>query len=161
MQHFKTLFSAAVFAGALSATALTQAAGADDHKHNHENGGHLHDSGMMNDHAGMGDMFMVSKEVDGYKVSFHVMKAQPGKEMGGSYDFMIKVEKDGKVLGDVVMNTKVVYPDGTSETKSVMKMGEWYMAGYDLKETGQHQMMVLFKTADGNKHKAGVFYGKE
>jgi hypothetical protein len=159
MQHFKKLFFIAVIAGAFFATTFAQAAGADDHKHNHDS--HQHDSDMKHDHAAMGDMFMVNQEIDGYVVTFHVMKAEAGKEMGGSHDVMIKVEKGGKVLGDVVMNTKVVYPDGTSETKSVMKMGEWYMAGYDLKETGQHQMMVLFKTADGNKHKAGVFYGKE
>jgi len=162
MQHLKKIFSMAVFVGALGATAIAQAAGGDDHKHNHDAGDHPHDAGAQHDqHADMDGMFMVTKEVDGYAVSFHVMKAKPGKEMGGSHDFMIKIVKDGKALGDVVMNTKVVYPDGASETKSVMKMGEWYMAGYDLKEAGQHQLMILFKTADGNKHKAGLYYGNE
>lgn len=44
------------------------------------------------------------------------------------------------------MNTKVSYPNGTSETKKTMKMGEWMMAGYDLAHTEKYQMMILFKT---------------
>ena len=40
----------------------------------------------------------------------------------------------------------------------MMKMGDWYMAGYDLGHNGQHQLMALFKTADGVKHFGGVYY---
>ena len=109
----------------------------------------------------MGDMkkmFLQKKEINGYTVSFHVMEAQPGMNMGGTHDFMIKVEKDGKILDNLVMNTKVIYPDGKSETKQPMKMGEWLMAGYDLGTAGSHQLMILFKTADGKKHNGGVLY---
>ncbi|NOY71474.1 MAG: hypothetical protein GXP14_03725 [Gammaproteobacteria bacterium] len=107
-------------------------------------------------------MFLKKKEIDGYQVSFHVMKAKPGKEMGGTHDFMIKVEKNGKVLTNLVMNTKVKHPNGSSETKKTMQMGmqmgDWLMAGYDLGHKGKHQLMVLFKTTDGKKHKGGVYY---
>ena len=37
-------------------------------------------------------------------------------------------------------------------------MGDWYMTGYDLGEKGKHQLIVLFKTSDGKKHKGGVYY---
>jgi len=138
----------------------------DGHSHGHDNSdGHHADSGMsgMSDMSGqmseqMGGMFLVKKEIDGYEVSFHVTKAQPGKEMGGTHDLMIEVEKDGKAVTDVVMNTKVVHPNGQSETKQAMKMGDWMMAGYDLGHEGKHQMMILFKTPDGKKHKGGVYY---
>lgn len=103
-------------------------------------------------------MFLKKKEIDGYTVTFHVMKAEPGQEMGGSHNFMIKVEKDGKALSNITMNTKVKHPSGKSETKKTMKMGDWLMAGYDLGHEGKHQLMILFKTADGNKHKGGVYY---
>lgn len=129
--------------------------GHGDHKDHGDHAGH----GEHKDHgSAMGKMFLVEKEIDGYKVSFHVMKAKPGKEMGGSHDFMIKVEKEGKALTNVTMNTKVVHPSGKSETKKAMKMGGWMMAGYDLGHGGQHQLMVLFKTADGEKHQGGVYY---
>ena len=40
----------------------------------------------------------------------------------------------------------------------MMKMGDWYMAGYNLGHAGNHQVMVLFKTSDGKKHFGGVLY---
>lgn len=130
----------------------------DGHQHSHDAGmnhkGHSDMGGM----SGMDGMFLVKKNIDGYDVSFHVMKAKPGKEMGGTHDFMIKVEKDGKALTNIPMNTKVVHPNGKSETKETMVMGDWLMAGYDLGHEGKHQMMILFKTADGQKHKGGVYY---
>lgn len=138
----------------------------EDHHHEGEMPMQQHEHGMnmkdMAEGAGkmgeMGSAFLVKKQIDGYDVSFHVMRAQPGKEMGGSHDFMIKVEKDGKVVNDVKMNTKVIYPDGDAESKPAMKMGDWMMAGYDLHDNGRHQMMILFKTMDGKKHRGGIYY---
>ncbi len=127
--------------------------------------GHHHDGEMKHeDHAMTGamqeHMFLKKKQIDGYTVSFHVMKPADGPSMGGSHHFMIKVEKDGKPIEGIVMNTKVVFPDGKSASKRAMKMGDWYMAGYDLLDSGRHQLMILFKTPDGRKHKGGVYYGE-
>ena len=161
---------ALAFTSLLVSMSFTQASG--EHEHGHGDG-HAdvredkHDSNMGMNHDGhqaggmshkKDGMFLVKKEIDGYNVSFHVMKAKPGKEMGGSHDFMIKVEKGGMTLSSIAMNTKVIHPNGTSESKGVMKMGDWFMAGYDLGHKGKHQMMVLFKTKDGKKHKGGVYY---
>lgn len=145
------------------------------HSDSHEMGGHKeghgHDDGHAEGHGdkhshgkeGHGDhkmsgMFLKKKQIDGYNVSFHVMKPATGPSMGGSHHFMVKVEKDGKTVDGIVMNTKVVYPDGTSESKKTMKMNGWLMAGYNMKDSGRHQLMILFKTPDGKKHKGGVYY---
>jgi len=72
------------------------------------------DMGMSSDSKAM---FLEKRSADAYEVSFHVMPAKPGKQVGGSHDFMIKVEKGGEVLSDILMNTKVVHPNGQSETK--------------------------------------------
>ncbi len=125
--------------------------------------GHGHD-----DHAGHdgnmsmgkmgGDMFLKKSTIDGYQVSFHVMPAQKGMEHGGSHNFMFKIERDGRVVTDAKVNSKVIHPNGASETKMMMRMGDWYMAGYDLGHDGKHQLLVLFKTAEGKKHRGGVYY---
>ena len=104
------------------------------------------------------DMFLEKRTIDGYAVQFHVMEVSPGMEHGGSHNFMVKIEDQGKVLEDVVINSKVIDPDGKSESKYLNKMGEWYMNGYDLGKTGKYQLIILFKTADGKKHKGGVYY---
>jgi len=148
--------------------------GHDMKQHAQHEGGHGdmkgHDMGShdMDAHDNMkhGDMkmgkssamFLEKKEVDGYTVSFHIMPAKDGMGHGGSHNLMVKVEQDGKALSDVVINSKVFHPNNSSESKMLMKMGDWYMAGYDLGHAGKHGIMVLFKTADGKKHKASVYY---
>jgi len=145
---------------------MMQDHGHDMSKMKGEHGHHMQgDMNKMADHAqmqgdmkGMNDMFLVKKEIDGYTVSFHAMKAKAGMEHGGSHNLMIKVEKDGKALTNLTVNSKVSHPNGESESKMLMKMGDWYMAGYNLNHDGKHQLMVLFKTEDGKKHFGGVPY---
>jgi hypothetical protein len=129
--------------------------------HTHEMKG-MHDGGHS-DHKKMdmkqtSKMFLVKKNIDGYDVSFHVMKAQEGNKHGGTHNLMVKVTKDGKVVTDLVLNSKVIHPSGKEETKPLMKMGDWLMAGYDLGHDGKHQVMTLFKTSDGKKHFGGIYY---
>jgi len=106
-------------------------------------------------------MFVKKKVIDGYDVSFHIMKAPKGMEHGGSHHLMIKVEQAGKVVGLKAVNSKVSHPNEKSESKMMMKMGGWYMASYDLEHAGEHKIMVLFKTKDGTKHFGGVKYKGE
>jgi len=125
---------------------------------------HSDDQQEKGDHmAGMNaqqdeGLFLEKKVIDGYTVSFHLMKVDPEKEHGGSYNFMVKIEDQGKALEDVVVNSKVIAPDGKSESKYLNKMGDWYMNGYSLGEKGKYQLIILFKTADGEKHNGGVYY---
>ncbi len=122
-----------------------------------------HDSGAM-DHSTMGQqasqnqMFLEKRNIDGYTVTFHIMPATEGMDHGGSHNLMVKVEQQGKALTSLQANTKVVYPGGKDESKALMKMGSWFMVGYDLESKGDHQVMVLFKTPDGKKHFGGVHY---
>ncbi|MDQ6960378.1 MAG: hypothetical protein Q9M27_05050 [Mariprofundaceae bacterium] len=129
----------------------------------HEMGkGHMNGkmTGQMKDH--MKGMFLVRKDIDGYQVSFHVMKAPEGMQKhGGTHHFMFKAEKNGKPLTNILVNSKVTHPNGASESKMMMKMGGWYMAGYDLEHKGSHQVMVLFKTPDGKKHFGGIDYPEQ
>ncbi|RRJ82649.1 hypothetical protein [Aestuariirhabdus litorea] len=117
-----------------------------------------------NGHAAMGHgssaskMFLEKRDIDGYSVSFHVMAANQGMQYGGSHNLMIKVESQGKSLGNIRANSKVVFPDGKDQSKPLQKVGDWYVTGYDLKPGSKHQLMVLFMTADGKKHFGGVNY---
>lgn len=116
-----------------------------------------HDS--MGSNMSQNKMFLEKKDIDGYTVSFHVM-ADEGMGHGGTHNIMIKVEQQGAIVKNLKINSKVIYPDGSEESKPLMAMGDWQMAGYDLKKSGKHQLMVLFKTADGKKHFGGLYYGQ-
>ena len=148
-------YLAIMFAGALASSGISYAEGGVSHEHSgHGN----HSSSSMNDKNHATKMFLIKKNIDGYDVSFHVMKAKKGMEHGGSHNLMIKVEQSGKIVSNVKINSKVVHPNGNTESKALMKMGDWHMNGYDLGHQGKHQMMILFKTPDGKKHKGGVYY---
>lgn len=146
---------AAVFLGPGSAQAAD-----DQHSHGHEYGSKTpaQQGGHGMSHGEKEGMFLEKRHIDGYDVSFHVMAAGEGMRHGGSHNLMIRIEQGGKVVSDVAINSKVIFPDGTEQGRMLMKMGDWYMAGYDLKPDGQHQLLILFKTADGQKHKGGVYY---
>jgi len=142
-----------IFAGMMFMGGAQSAIAHGDDHHN------MHNPCSMS--MAMGDMkggFLTTKEIDGYAVSFHIMKAQEGMAQGGTHHVMIKVAQDGKAITDLVANSKVVHPNDKSESKMLMKMGDWYMASYDLGHPGKHQVMVLFKTNDGGKHFGGVDY---
>jgi hypothetical protein len=155
MKKRESAFVAALVGVMLSLPPIAHADG--DHSMSMKNMERTPQKGM--DMPGKEGMFLVKRDIDGYQVSFHVMKPEEGMQHGGSHNFMVKIEEDGKVITNVLINSKVVHPDGTSESKMMMKMGDWFMAGYDLgHDNGRHQMMVLFKTADGKKHFGGVYY---
>ncbi|MEH6472774.1 MAG: hypothetical protein V7752_16140 [Halopseudomonas sp.] len=123
--------------------------------------GHAGEShSTMAQNPGGSKMFLEKRDIDGYTVSFHVMEAAEGMRHGGSHNLMVKVEKGANAISEIQANSKVVYPDGKEESKPLMKMGDWYMAGYDLQDGGKNQVMVLFKTPDGKKHFGGVHYTK-
>jgi len=151
---------------ALFAVSLSIAFASGDHSGGHNDG---HNDGHKDDHGDghsdhengkMSGMFLKKKDIDGYLVSFHIMKPKDGKGHGGSHNLMIKVEENGKALSNIAVNSKVVHPNKKSESKMLMKMGDWYMAGYDLGHDGKHKIMILFKTADGKKHSGGVYYAR-
>ena len=141
-------------------------ASAADNQHEHMgDDGHAmsndEDHDMHADKPHMPSMFLQKREIDGYTVSFHVMPKGESMDMGSSHNLMVKIEKDGQMVEGIEINSKVVHPNDKSETKQLMVMGGWFMAGYDLDHEGRHQLMVLFKTADGKKHRAGVYYPKK
>jgi len=116
------------------------------------------DMGSMKGMKNMKGMFIKKKVIDGYEVSFHVMKAPEGMAHGGSHHLMVKVEKSGDIIALQAVNSKITHPNSKSESKMMMKMGDWYMASYDLGHAGDHKIMILFKTKDGKKHFGGVTY---
>ena len=154
----RTLFSAVVIAGMLLIfTPGLQAADHAGHSGSKDQAMDMNMPGMAKE-APPQETFMKQEIIDGYTVTFHVMKSAPGMDHGGSHNLMVKVEKDGSgQILDKIMS-KVIWADGTDQQKQLFKMDDWYMNGFDLGSPGQHQLIILFKTADGTKHNGGVYF---
>ncbi len=150
-----------IFMAFLMLLVQTHSAQANDHPmdmHATHIYGDLHNEMQKSHVDDVSEVFLVKQHIDGYEVRFHVMKPTRDMQHGGDHNFMVRIEKDGKALSDLLVNSKVSHANGKSESKMMMRMGVWYMAGYDLDHGGKHQLMVLFKTADGTKHFGGVTF---
>ncbi len=104
--------------------------------------------------------FIAKKGIrDDYTVIFHVMRSPKGMRYSkDQYHLMVVVEKDDKPVLGLHMTSKVLHPDGTTEEKPMMHMGEWYMALYNLgHDQGRHWITVQFKIS-GKKYSAGIYY---
>jgi len=154
-----------VLVGLLFSTSMAFANGGEEH---HMDGmGHnpcsmKHMGGMKHNPCDMTAMkeggSLQKAVIDGYDVSFHIMKAPEGMAKGGTHHVMIKVEQNNNIIALQAVNSKVTHPNEQSESKMMMKMGDWYMAAYDLGHAGEHKVMVLFKTTDERKHFGGIKY---
>jgi len=107
------------------------------------------------------DFFVAHKGISGgYEMIFHVMPAPEG--LGYSrvnYHLMVSVQKEGKPITNLTLNSTVKHPDDSVEPKApMMRMGDWYMALYNLShEKGQHWLAVSFEQA-GKTYSSGVYY---
>ncbi len=104
--------------------------------------------------------FIAKKGIrDDYTVIFHIMRSPEGMRYSkDQYHLMVVVEKNHKPVTGLQMISKVRHPDGTTEQKPMMRMGEWYMALYNLShEQGRHWITVQFNIS-GKKYSAGIYY---
>ncbi|MDQ6998516.1 MAG: hypothetical protein Q9M17_07365 [Mariprofundus sp.] len=102
--------------------------------------------------------FLIKKNIDGFNISFQVIKVEPAMRQGGTHRLLVKVVRNRVALSGLTINSKVSHPNDQSESKIMLETGGWYVASYNLGHAGDHQLMVLFKTEDGAKHFGGVLY---
>ncbi len=141
--------NAHIFALSIAAILMGQSPALAEHVTNHHKQVMQHEDG-----------FIAKKGIqDNYTVIFHIMRAPKGMRFSKDhYHLMVVVEKDHKPITNLKMTSKVIHPDGTSEQKTMMHMGEWYMAMYNLShEQGRHWITVQFKIS-GKKYSTGIYY---
>ncbi len=105
--------------------------------------------------------FIARKGIEGnYTVTFHVMRAPKGmRHSRDHYHLMVGIDRNGTALTDIDVLSKVRHPDGSVESKAMIRMGDWFLARYNLDhEQGRHWIAVTFTTADGKRHSSGIYY---
>ena len=91
-------------------------------------------------------------------MSFHVVPVADGLRQGSTHSVMVKLERNGQLITDVKINSRVIFPDKTQQQKLLSRTGDWYTANYDMQGPTRHQIMVLFQTADGKIHRSGTYF---
>ncbi len=107
---------------------------------------------------GMQGLLFQQKKVDGYLLTFHIMKADNHEVIACTYRLMFKAEQNGRPVKNLIVNSRVAHPNSQSESKMMMQMGDWYATAYDLTHPGEHELRVLFKAKDGRMHAASITY---
>ncbi len=97
--------------------------------------------------------FLKTVDSQGYSVTFHLTKAEDSVST-----MKVKVEKDGKTIDIDKMKSKAITSDGRALMKKMKRSGEWHTIAYDLPESGQQQLMALFKTPDKKNHFVTIWY---
>jgi len=116
-------------------------------------------------------MSMKAMNIDGYKVSFHVMTmpayhtymenmGHKGQMMGkgATHHIMMDITgQNGKKVESAVVKVKVIDPKKRSQYQALMSMMGNYGANFNMPAKGKYQIMTLFKI-DGRKHKGGYWH---
>ena len=105
--------------------------------------------------------FITRKGIEGnYTVTFHIMRAPAGmRHSKDHYHLMVSIDRNGKALTDIDVLSEVRHPDGSAEKKLMLRMGDWFLARYNLDhELGRHWIVVTFTTVDGKTHSSGTYY---
>jgi len=136
-----------------------------EHQHNHEQQQMEHSSGSMSMPEGMK---MQSIDVDGYKLSFHIMDNKAFRKYmddmghtthkmreGMSHYVMVDIaDKDGAKIKRSKVKLKIITPGGKEAEKVAFPMMGSFGSEFDMTEKGEYQIMTLFKIGEG-KHKGG------
>ena len=98
------------------------------------------------------DVLVKTGEVDGYTMAYHMEPSD------GGYNLIARVERDGKPVELLKAVSKVITSDGQTLMQKMKKDGESYVSSFNIKELGQNQIMIQFKTADKKNHFIGGWY---
>jgi len=96
--------------------------------------------------------------IDDYEVSVKVVDVKESVPDGGSHNILVNIIRDDRIQRSAVVIVDILFPDNTRKSKELMNLGDWYLAGYDLGQTGKHQLKISFKNKNGSGHSADLVY---
>lgn len=98
------------------------------------------------------------KIVDGYDVKVKVADSKNGVFDGGSHNLLVNIKRNDRVQSDLSVIARVAYPNDEVTSKTMMALGDWYLAGYDLEQAGKYEVQVVFRSRDGKSHSIDIQY---
>jgi len=100
------------------------------------------------------------KSVNAYKLRLKVVSVTDSVPDGGSHNLLVNIRRDGRTQYKLKVSSTVEEVSDTekSKSKSMMELGDWYLAGYDMSPDGEYFITVSFKSADGETHSSSLVY---
>ncbi len=96
--------------------------------------------------------------VGGFDLTLKLVDAKESVFDGGSHNLLVNIKRDGRPQNDLSVTAGVAYLEGEVESKSMMELGDWYFAGYDLGPEKACAIEISFRAADGTLHSSAFNY---
>ncbi len=90
-----------------------------------------------------------------------VVDAKDSVADGGSHNLLVNIKRNGRAQHNLSVIAKVAHLNGATKSKTMMELGDWYLAGYDLGVEDNYFITILFKSADGADHSSSITYPLE
>jgi len=102
---------------------------------------------------------LVQKEIiNGFELSVKVADVEDSIPDGGSHNLLVNIKRDGSAHRNLSVTANVVQPSGVEKSKTMMELGDWYMAGFDLGDENKYRITISFESVDGVIHSSEINY---
>ena len=98
------------------------------------------------------------KIINGFDFRLKVVDVKDSVADGGSHNLLVNIKRNGRVQHNLSVTAEVVQLNGLAKSKTMMELGDWYLAGYDLEAEDEYLITILFKSADGVNHRSSINY---
>lgn len=98
------------------------------------------------------------KNVGGFELRFKVVDVKDSVPDGGSHNLLVNIKRDGRTQYKLSVTSSVNKTDGSEKSKSMMILGDWYLAGYDLPHNEEYGITVSFDSLNGENHSSTINY---
>jgi len=98
------------------------------------------------------------KIIDGFEFKLKVVDARESVPDGGSHNLLVNIKHNSSVQYGLPVTAKVDQPKKLTKSKSMMELGDWYLAGFDLGDENEYHITISFESADGVNHSSSINY---
>ena len=96
--------------------------------------------------------------VAGFDLKFKLVDAKESVDDGGSHNLLVNIERNERTAHGLSVNARIDDQHGNVASKSMMQLGDWYLAGYDLSDEKRYVITVSFTAPDGRVHRSAIHY---
>jgi len=100
---------------------------------------------------------LVQKEIiNGFELSVKIADLEDSIPDGGSHNLLVNIKRDGSAHRNLSVTANVVQPSGVEKSKTMMELGDWYLAGFDLGDENKYRITISFESVDGVNHSSEI-----
>jgi len=98
------------------------------------------------------------KIINDFEFRLKIVDVEDSIPDGGSHNLLVNIKRDGSAHRNLSVTANVVHPSGVEKSKTMMELGDWYLAGFDLGDENKYRITILFESVDGVNYSSEINY---